>query len=401
MEAPQLPQQIHAHAKALAPLLLQAAARLHESQAMRDPRSGKRVSFGLIRMANIEPLFEVALALHATGAPEGMRIHLCVYHSRHPLLVRSAIERQLDASLRRHEPDAVFDLPDVRSRLDSSVEADHLFIVLGSPVTEVGRDHDYDWAVVEPSSMRSLIQLLGRVRRHRPGEVLSPNVLVLSKNMRHFRRANGVAFCMPGFESERFRLRSHDLKVLLHAEELPVIDARPRIAAPEALDPSRYLTDLEHVRLSDLMLPRPDEASSPNASTWWHLPAKDALVTALLPQRTQFRKPQGRPDVTGVLMPDEEEDIRLFLVMEKGQGIYALNDELRTCLPEEAVRGRGIEPWAVVDYLSALRELADVLDMQLAECAKRFGTVDLPDDEERSGWRYHPALGFARRRVSG
>ena len=41
--------------------------------------------------------------------------------------------------------------------------------MLGSPVTEVGRDHDYDWAVVEPSSMRSLIQLAGRVRRHHLG----------------------------------------------------------------------------------------------------------------------------------------------------------------------------------------------------------------------------------------
>ena len=34
-----------------------------------DPASGKRVSFGLIRMANIDPLFDVALAMYAQGAP--------------------------------------------------------------------------------------------------------------------------------------------------------------------------------------------------------------------------------------------------------------------------------------------------------------------------------------------
>lgn len=34
-----------------------------------------------------------------------------------------------------------------------------------------GRDHDYDWAIVEPSSMRSIIQLAGRIRRHRPGSL--------------------------------------------------------------------------------------------------------------------------------------------------------------------------------------------------------------------------------------
>lgn len=31
----------------------------------------------------------------------------------------------------------------------------HIFIVLATPVAKLGRDHDYDWAMVEPSSMRS------------------------------------------------------------------------------------------------------------------------------------------------------------------------------------------------------------------------------------------------------
>ena len=70
----------------------------------------------LIRIANIEPLVNVALAL---------------YHA-----------------LNRRQPDALFSLPDFRQRIDAHPEADHLFIVLGSPVTEVGLYHD--WAVVEP-----------------------------------------------------------------------------------------------------------------------------------------------------------------------------------------------------------------------------------------------------------
>ena len=62
-----------------------------------DPASGKRVSFGLVRMANIDPLFDVALAMYAQGAPApGVRVHLCVYHSQFPLLARSSIERQLE-----------------------------------------------------------------------------------------------------------------------------------------------------------------------------------------------------------------------------------------------------------------------------------------------------------------
>ncbi|MEW3423860.1 hypothetical protein QOZ34_32140, partial [Pseudomonas aeruginosa] len=84
-----------------------------------------------------------------------LHVHLCVYHSRHPLLVRSAIERQLDELLKRSDDDAaaLFARPTLAKALQASTERDHLFVVLASPVAEVGRDHDYDWAIVEPSSM--------------------------------------------------------------------------------------------------------------------------------------------------------------------------------------------------------------------------------------------------------
>ncbi|HUH89850.1 MAG TPA: type I-F CRISPR-associated helicase Cas3f, partial [Lysobacter sp.] len=86
-----------------AALLLDAARCLHADPQNHviDPHSSKRVSFGLIRMANINPLFDTALALFQLGAPDGMRIHLCVYHSQHPLLMRSAIEHRLDTVLDR------------------------------------------------------------------------------------------------------------------------------------------------------------------------------------------------------------------------------------------------------------------------------------------------------------
>ena len=35
-------------------------------------------------------------------------------------------------------------------------------------------------------------------------------------------------------------------------------------------------------------------------------------------------------------------------------------------------------------------------DMPLEACAKRFGTVSLPDNDH--GWRFHPVLGFAKRK---
>src|SRR5690606_6751101 len=125
---------------AFAGLLRAACLRLHDAHAGIDPVSGKRVSFGIARMANIRPIVEVARALVAGDMPADTRLHLCVYHSRFPLLQRSAIEAMLDATFNRRDADAIWRLPEVRTALDGHKEQNHLFVVLASPVCEVGRD---------------------------------------------------------------------------------------------------------------------------------------------------------------------------------------------------------------------------------------------------------------------
>lgn len=390
-------------ARRFAVVMREQALNLHGRHHGRDPRTGRRVSFGLIRMANIDPLFDVASALYALGAPDGVHIHLCVYHARHPLLVRSAIERELDALLRRHddpEQDMTrLDRPGVRAALDRSDADDHLFIVLGTAVTEVGRDHDYDWAIVEPSSMRSIIQLAGRVRRHRTTACPEdrPNIVLLGHNVRHVRYGGSQpAFMRPGFETTAFRLRSHDLAELLTPEQWRVIDARPRLRPRANPDPAGNLADLEHARLADLMLgvqPGQTQQEWP-VKRWWETTAH---LSGLLQKNTPFRDdPEGRRSFA--LMPDEEgatvefvelpEDRRLPMVPQPTL-LHALTDSELFC-------HASVTPWAVPDYLEALSELADAFDLEQAECARRYGFVELPDKQDTQGWRYHPALGFSR-----
>jgi CRISPR-associated endonuclease/helicase Cas3 len=395
----------------------EAALGLHGQHHSVDAKTGKRVSFGLVRMANIEPLFDVALALYAEGMPEGCRLHLCAYHSQYPLLIRSAIETRLDASLNRRKPDAVFDLPDIRERLDRSPESDQLFIVLGSPVTEVGRDHDYDWAIVEPSSVRSLIQLAGRIRRHRPGAVETANLLVFDTNLKHLESPGKAAFCRPGFEQdeEPFRLHTHRLADLLDAEEIRVIDARPRILPrpDEQLQPTLRLVDLEHARMRQQMLPlaassvpltarqlrsglKPKVAL--NSASHWNTP--QVWLTAVLPQQQRFRDdPMATVDVA--LLPTEDEDDyalhRIDPGKRKWESLYVqIENSQNHRIPDSQVQGARIEPWGKTDYLEALSALAESLEMSLLACAQRYGTVSLPDSEQ--GWRFHPALGFTKER---
>ncbi|WP_225783626.1 type I-F CRISPR-associated helicase Cas3f [Xenophilus sp. Marseille-Q4582] len=398
----------------------EAVATLHQRHHGHDPVTGKRVSFGLVRMANIAPLVEVALALYRLGAPAGMRLHLCVYHSRFPLLLRSAIERVLDQALDRREDGAVFRLPEVRARLVAHDEDDQVFVVLGSPVTEVGRDHDYDWAVVEPSSMRSLIQLAGRVWRHRPlRECTAPNVIVLDHNLRFWSQPDQPAFMRPGFETTSQRLPRKPLGELLRPGEREVIDARPRILPQPALRPDASLVDLEHARLQATLQPAPPVAvASPSpgrrsnsrveataqhelfAHHWWTLARHDALLAAVLQQQQPFRQDDGR-EVDACLLPDEDgEDFALHLVQDKPgvkrETLYVEYDSKLERVPGAAVAGERIAPWNAPDYLQTLADLAAALDMPLLLCAQRYGQVTLPDHDR--GWRFHPALGFTKRR---
>ncbi|WP_397473641.1 type I-F CRISPR-associated helicase Cas3f [Pusillimonas sp.] len=403
--------------------LRDAALQLHSHHHCIDPQSGKRVSFGLLRMANIDPLFDVALAFFRNGAPSGAIIHLCVYHSQFPLFLRSAIEHRLDTVLNRRNEMAVFDLPDVRRAIDGHVAEDQLFVVLGSPVTEVGRDHDYDWAVVEPSSMRSLIQLAGRVSRHRPNRIATAcNVLVCDSNLRHFEQPGKPAFLRPGFESKGVTLHSHRLMDLLapwlDEQQQMVVDARPRIL-PRPVNirqPNGTLVDLEHTRLENMMLPsrRPVapvhrnrlDKVMPEPSMSTELNASSCLreaahLTGFLQQAQPFRD-DAQPRVEVVLKPNEDDDdyalYRVASGNRKWQELYVrVENSLNHRVPDKAVRdGDRVVPWVVEqDVVASIESQAEDMGLDPARFAISFARVSLA--ESAHGWRWHPVLGFSRK----
>mgnify|MGYP001599469164 CR=1 FL=1 len=421
--------------KDLAQFMLQRAWGLHQASQNHsiDAASGKRVSFGLIRMANIAPLFDVARAMYAQGAPaENVRIHLCVYHSQYPLLARSVIERQLDTVLNRRGaddgPDPVFQQPCIRALIDAYPESNQLFIVLGSPVVEVGRDWSADWAIAEPSSMRSLIQLAGRVRRHHGLQgVKAVNVEVLDTNRKALEmsakdRADKAAYQAPGFELDAndeadFHFTSHSLTVLLdrQLQQWPSpwpIDALPRITQNKKRPRggAENWVDLEHARMRDTMLPRTADSKyttqvKRDACLAWYEPDPEhpecRWLTGVLPQYQRFRDDtQKRVDV--VLLPDEDEtQLRLHRVVDgdrRGEQLYVCIDEsLRTTIPDAQLRPspqHSVLPWVPVDLLQALQQLAEARGLSLEDCAKRFATASLP--ESTGGWLWHEALGFAK-----
>ena len=403
------PEQQHAE---FAPNVRDACLQLHRAHCQTDPASGKQVSFGLVRMANIGPLFDVARALFTQNAPEGVRIHLCVYHARFPLLQRSAIEALLDGAFnRRGDANAVFQLPTIRSALDAHPEPQHLFVVLASPVCEVGRDWDADWAVAEPSSMRSLIQLAGRVQRHRGHAPSEANVLVFDTNLRHFVNAHTdrPAFQRPGYEKSgsspaqmRLQLSTHRLAELLQPAEFEVLDALPRIQPrPSKTWRTRHsLVDLEQARTALSMLPvsAATESQIPpveqdQAYVAWRYPR--AALTGVLPQQQRFRR-QTMHTTTLVFLPDDEGERLLLHRVEEAAGrhsppLYVLVDQSQR-RDIQLTLGIGISPWGQFELMTLLEDQAAHSGDSLDYCARRFTTVEVSSSP--NGWRWHPLLGF-------
>lgn len=404
--------QVHGE---FARIIHEGCLHLHQAHAETDPQSGKCVSFGIVRMANIEPLIQVAQALYGMGAPEGFHIHLCVYHSRFPLVQRSAIENMLDNTFNRRDEKglAVYQLPNVRHALDSTSARHHLFVVLASPVCEVGRDWDADWALAEPSSMRSLIQLAGRVQRHRRKAPAEPNMLLLDAPIKYFLRdsSDTPVYSRPGFESDSstqsFRLNTPWLHDVLKPEEYQAPSAIPRIAPrpKENRNWRESLVDLEQERMAASMYPpllpvatprRPHASTKlelDHAAPAWQYP--QAMLTAVLPQQQPFRDASQRT-TTLAFLPDEDEESLVLRRVEdnknkRGEKLYVDVDENQhhKLLLKPA---DGIGSWGDFDLMALLQEQAENLDLSLSDCAKKMAVVEVLQSDQ--GWSWHPWLGF-------
>ena len=141
--------------------------KLHARHALTDARSGVAYSFGLVRVANIATAVDVARHL----AKELPQARVACYHANDWHIARFHKEKRLDFLLSRAEGDRhIVADHEIRAFLDEAAHEerpDVPFIVVATPVEEVGRDHDFDWAVLDVSSAQSLVQAAGRVNRHR------------------------------------------------------------------------------------------------------------------------------------------------------------------------------------------------------------------------------------------
>lgn len=373
-------------------IIQQTILDLHKHHHTVDKKTGKHVSFGVVRMANIPPCVALGQFLLEAHWPDPVAPRVMAYHSRQVLLLRAEQERHLDQVLKRKEAlgdePLAFSNPSIRQHLDTTSAQNVIFILVATPVEEVGRDHDFDWAVIEPSSFRSIIQMAGRVRRHREGEIVHPNIAVMQYSLNGWLKDKGTpVFCRPGYEKNSLLLTTHDVRGLLDETALNnAVNAIPRIQQPETLKPKEKLADLEHQAMINSLLNHQQQGPACLQGwlneAWW--------LTGVHQQFNTFR--QSAPETTlhliwkdgDITFCEKNEQGRFFVTQEKMRGIQRaaqLSPEAQAKL------------WLPRSYETALRNLLDGnlgneadVDRLMEKKSERYGEIRIPDKDGASYW---------------
>ncbi|WP_168408262.1 type I-F CRISPR-associated helicase Cas3f [Acinetobacter indicus] len=373
--------------------------KLHHHHHTIDEKTGKKVSFGVVRVANIPPCVALTQFLLNGEWSEKIAPRAMAYHSRQVLLLRSEQEHHLDAVLKRkekqHEQPIAFSNEIIRQHLDSTDSEHVIFILVATPVEEVGRDHDFDWAIVEPSSYRSIIQLAGRVLRHRRLEkdIEQPNIGLLQYNLKGLCGAK-VAFEKPGFEinNDKFKLKTKNLSDLIDLSKDAGINAIPRIQANTPLKATEKLADLEHAVLAHSLTNYKQVGAKPlNAwlTQYWFLTA--------LPQRfTPFRQSSPNIQLFAVW-----QDRKLVFSEKDDFGQYRDRSEAYNISYPKLTELAQKRLWLNRNYSDILSHIASkkVLENQniedeMEKLSKRYGEIMLPQYVENKTLMYSDQFGL-------
>lgn len=141
-----------------------------------------KISIGFVKFNNIEESQNFCKYINENQNKKE-KTHLIKwinYHSNFMNLERFFIEDWLDTNMKRKQSNGeihdsygsehIFKTDYFQSLISEANNCGTSEIVLVLSTTniiEVGRDHDYDWCIIEPSGIKNIVQAIGRVKRHR------------------------------------------------------------------------------------------------------------------------------------------------------------------------------------------------------------------------------------------
>jgi len=357
---------------------------------------GKRkVSFGVVRLANIKPCIKLFnYLLEEKILDKDTSIRIMPYHSRQVLLLRHVQEEHLDEVLKRREKDeTIFSNKIIKEHIENTNTQNLIFILIASPIEEIGRDHDFDWAVIEPSSLRSIIQMAGRVRRHRLGSIESSNISLMQYNLKSFKGGqNKKTFQKPGYEYNEHGayLQSHDLEKIIDINQLSrKVDATFRISKNEELNYKTSLCDLEHYCIQQDLANYDKNRYDANTMQgfldgYWYLTAHPQIFHAFRNSNQELTLYYYFDDKKEKLCFAQRDEANNYIYREK---IYKIKSE----------RSESKRIWLNRNYEELLEIYSEKFNKTKEETSKIFGEINIPKDYEGSELVYNDNFGIKKK----
>lgn len=211
----------------------------------RVSKNAKSVSVGLLRISNTFDAMRIFNQLVKEHHPANVKRLFIFYQANLARNILGKVEKNLNTLLvRKHgndETDPIFFQPQfLEICRHHEAYNDFQIIVVATPIEEVGRDHDFDWAILEPTSNWSTIQTAGRVWRHRMKylEADDPaNIVLLPYTCKTLFNKKGMPpYSCPGpVNSKHVLLSEH-----AHASTLFPQEIENRLDARFALSSNKY-----------------------------------------------------------------------------------------------------------------------------------------------------------------
>jgi CRISPR-associated endonuclease/helicase Cas3 len=360
-----------------------SCSRMHNLNASRI--DDFRVSVGLVRMTRISHTAALFHQLDAGDRDGRLRVKLCL-HSNFPRLHRSWVEERLKRALTRKERDpqaglrSLCDNEDLFRRAEAIGARDIEIVCVTSPVIETGNDLDFDYAILDPVSMRSIVQAAGRVRRHRLGEWPEVNTLILGRSPIVMQ---GERLAMPGVETDtpkdtgvsRGNLSGFPER---HFRDLAGnLDFSPITAAPILSDSEACPLRDEEARLRRAMM----ALSGENAPLGRYLERSASRMNARFTKTRMFRRATTR-NIRYMLVGESFESAVWQIDLNPGGKISSLVIPSRDELSEMSSGSDDRDGHLFTDILArAWSDLSGGIDPIPAREKWKLVSVDLPDYE--------------------
>ena len=370
-------------------LMLNSIEKLHSNNYITDRKTLKKISIGIIRFAHINNCIEFSKQLDSYQN-DNIEIKFISYHSRNILLIRNEIERYLDKVLQRGSENidtVCFEDNIINKHIENSKKQNLIFIVVSTPIEEVGRDHDFDWAFVEPSSYRSIIQISGRVLRHRNKYVNKTNVLILEYNLNSLKDDDNLVFKNPGYEiSNKYKLKTHDLKSIINEQQLKnSINSIPRLKLINNI--SDEFINLEHKLIESYLLPNNNSLGPESVNGYYY---GIWSLTGLPQIFSPFRN--SSENIKLYILLDEEEQLNFYEKDDKNNKIL-VKDTYRLENENSILKNS----WLNFNYYEILEFYSQKMDLSKNKIMNTYCYLEIPKIYLDKNYIYSINYGMFRR----